>query len=64
MVMHMLESPDGTLWIAEFVRGVRPMPPAKGPEFVIGSQHILFDREGGLWITSVGGCAAFHIHTA
>jgi signal transduction histidine kinase len=31
------------------------MPPAKGPEFVIGSQHILFDREGGLWITSVGG---------
>lgn len=52
-VMHMLESPDGTLWIAETGRGVRPMPPAKGPEFVVGSQHILFDREGGLWITSI-----------
>jgi len=53
-VMHMLESPDGTMWMAQTMRAVRPMPPSKGPEIVLGSQRILFDRDGSLWITTLG----------
>lgn len=53
-VMQMLESPNGTMWMAETVRAVRPMPPSKGPEIAVGSQGILYDRDGSLWITTLG----------
>jgi len=52
--MHMLESPNGTMWVAETTRYVRPMPPSPGPEIMLGSQRILFDRDGSLWITTLG----------
>lgn len=54
------ESPDGSIWIAETPRSVRPIagnvgdPKSIGPEVVIGSQSMLFDRDGSLWIASLG----------
>jgi signal transduction histidine kinase/ligand-binding sensor domain-containing protein len=53
-VMQVLESPNGTMWMAETVRAVRPMPPSKGPEIAVGSQGILFDSDGSFWITTLG----------
>ena len=53
-VTHMLESPNGTIWMAETMRSVRPMPPLKGPEIAVGSTRILFDRKGNLWIATIG----------
>jgi signal transduction histidine kinase/ligand-binding sensor domain-containing protein len=53
-VMQMLESPNGTMWMAETVSAVRPMSPSKGPKIMLGSQRILFDRDGSLWITTLG----------
>ena len=53
-VMQLLESPSGTLWIAESQRAVRPMPPAKGLDTGFASRQILFDRDGALWIPTLG----------
>jgi ligand-binding sensor domain-containing protein len=53
-VTQMLESPNGTMWMAETTRAVRPMPPSKGPEIAVGSRSILFDRDGSFWITTLG----------
>lgn len=54
-VMHMQQSANGTMWMAETVRSVRPMPPSPmDAEISLGSQRILFDRDGSLWITSLG----------
>ncbi len=54
-VMHMLESPGGVLWMAETGVAVRPFPaPGKDPRISLGSQRLLFDQEGSLWIPTLG----------
>lgn len=59
-VMKFGEAPDGTLWMTETGRSVRPVPLASkpqtltGPEIVAGSQFLLFDDQGSLWIASLG----------
>ena len=58
-VPWLVEGPDGTLWMAETTRSVRPVPfrGVKRPntfELQVGSSGILFDADGSLWITSVG----------
>jgi signal transduction histidine kinase/ligand-binding sensor domain-containing protein len=59
-VSKLAEAPDGTLWMAETRRAVRPVPrPAKdakkaAPEIIMGSQAIAFDDKGSLWIASLG----------
>jgi signal transduction histidine kinase/ligand-binding sensor domain-containing protein len=58
-VPQIVESPGGTLWMAETTRSVRPIPlPAKThgiePEIQVGSTGILFADDGSLWITSIG----------
>ena len=60
IVMKFAEAPDGTLWMAETRRGVRPVPipwkknASTGPEILIGSQAMAVDNRGSLWITSLG----------
>jgi ligand-binding sensor domain-containing protein len=60
IVMKFAEAPDGTIWMADTRRGVRPVPmPWKknetaGPEVLLGSQAVAFDNQGSLWITSLG----------
>jgi signal transduction histidine kinase/ligand-binding sensor domain-containing protein len=60
-VNGIVQAPDGTIWIAETSRSVRPltirqpkktMPPP--PQIVVGSYAVLFDDAGALWITSLG----------
>ena len=59
-VWEIVEAPNGKLWLAETTRSVRPMPlgnnlpPSDKTEIVAGSIGILFDREGGLWISTIG----------
>jgi signal transduction histidine kinase/ligand-binding sensor domain-containing protein len=59
-VMQIAQAASGKLWMAETTRSVRPLPLSdKGPppddtEVQVGSQGILFDNDGALWITSVG----------
>ena len=54
------EAPNGKLWVAETQRSVRPIPlgntllPRDETEIQVGSQAILFDRDGALWVTTVG----------
>lgn len=53
-------APDGKLWTAQTRRSVRAFVPEGAecrfvaPEIRVGSQSILFDRDGALWITTVG----------
>jgi ligand-binding sensor domain-containing protein len=58
-VTHIAQAPNGKLWMAETTRSVRPIPlsdkrPPDETEVQVGSQGILFDNEGALWITSLG----------
>jgi signal transduction histidine kinase/ligand-binding sensor domain-containing protein len=84
-VAQLAESPDGTVWMAETSRAVRPVerprqdtrykglgkadcqnrfpdtwqtePKCRRPddlEVRVGSQAMLFDQNGGFWITTVG----------
>lgn len=59
-VAAMIEAPDKTLWMSETAKSVRPVPLAGidlkqvGPEVKVGSMDLLFDRDGVLWITSIG----------
>ena len=54
------QAPNGRLWTAELENSVHPIPlsdkrlPADGTEVRVGSDAILFDNDGALWITSVG----------
>jgi ligand-binding sensor domain-containing protein len=54
------QAPNGKMWMAEVTRSVRPIPlsdkrqPADETEVRVGSQGILFDNDGALWITSMG----------
>ena len=59
-VWEIVEAQNGKLWLAETTRSVRPMPqrgnlrPPDKTEIVVGSIGILFDREGALWISTLG----------
>lgn len=59
-VGQIVEAPNGKLWMAETSRSVRPiplgtkLPPSDTVEIRVGSQGILFSREGALWITTLG----------
>jgi PAS domain S-box-containing protein len=59
-VTRIAQAPNGKLWMAETTRSVRPIPlfdkrqPADETEIRVGSQGILFDNDGALWITSMG----------
>jgi signal transduction histidine kinase len=59
-VAQIVEASNGKLWMAETTRSVRPVPlhtrlaPPDKTEIRVGSVGILFSREGGLWITTIG----------
>ena len=59
-VTKITQAANGKLWMAETTRSVRPIPlsdnlrPADETEVKVGSQAILFDRDGALWIGSLG----------
>jgi PAS domain S-box-containing protein len=59
-VTQIAQAANGKLWMAETTRSVHPIPlsddrqPPDEAEVQIGSQGILFDNNGGLWITSMG----------
>ena len=59
-VLRLAPSPDGAIWMAEVTRSARPVllpgvdPRSLGPEIQVGSFGLVFDREGGLWVTSLG----------
>ncbi|MGN6482414.1 sensor histidine kinase [Luteibacter sp.] len=54
------EAPDGTIWIADVDRGVLPAwrgtgdPAAAGPILRLSSSGLLFDRDGALWVPTLG----------
>ena len=59
-VWTLMEAPNGKLWMTETSRSVRPiplgdgLPPTDKTEFVVASIGGLFDRDGALWVTSLG----------
>jgi len=59
-VFQIARAPNGKLWMAETTRSVRPIPlgdkrlPSDETEIRVGSTGILFDREGALWVTTIG----------
>jgi ligand-binding sensor domain-containing protein len=59
-VSQIAQGASGKLWMAETTRSVRPIPlsdkqqPADEAEVQVGSQGIVIDNDGALWITSVG----------
>ena len=60
LVTKIAPAANGKLWMAETSRSVRPIPlsdkrqPPEETEVRVGSQAILFDSDGALWITSLG----------
>src|SRR5580698_8440889 len=60
LVTKIAQAANGKLWMAETSRSVRPIPlsdkrqPPEETEVRVGSQAILFDSDGALWITSLG----------
>ena len=59
-VRQITQLAGGKLWMAETTRSVRPIPlsdkrqPPDETEVQVGSQGIIFDNDGALWITSLG----------
>ena len=59
-VTQIAQAPNGKMWMAETTRSVHPIPlsdkrqPVDEAEVRVGSQGILFDNDGALWITSMG----------
>ena len=59
-VLQIAEAANGKLWMAETSRSVHPVPlkdglrPSDDTEVRVGSRAILFDRDGALWITTLG----------
>ena len=59
-IPQIAQAANGKLWMAETTRSVRPIPlsdkrqPSDETEVQVGSTGILFDKDGALWITSVG----------
>lgn len=59
-LLQILQAANGQLWMAETTRSVRPIPlggkkiSSQEPDIWVGSVGFLFDREGALWITTIG----------
>lgn len=59
-VNRIAEAPDGSIWVAEADGGVRPAwtgkgdPGAAGPVLRLSSAGLLFDRDGALWMPTLG----------
>lgn len=58
-ISQIAQAPDGAIWIAESDGTVRPVVladgrPAIGPVVALPSSGLLFDRQGGLWATTLG----------
>lgn len=59
-VLQIAEAHNGTLWMAETSRSVRPIPltnaltPSAETEIRVGSKAILFDEDDSLWIATLG----------
>ncbi|WP_052697652.1 sensor histidine kinase [Luteibacter yeojuensis] len=59
-VNRIAEAPDGTLWTADVDRGVLPAwratgdPAVAGPTLRVSSTGLLFDRDGALWVPTLG----------
>ena len=60
-VNRILQAPDGTIWMGETTRSVRPVaiqragkPGPAPPQIIVGSYGVLFDDAGSLWIASLG----------
>lgn len=59
-VNRIAEAPDGTIWVAEADGGVRPAwagaspPEDHGPSLNLSSAGLLFDRDGALWMPTLG----------
>ena len=60
-VNSIVQAPDGTIWMGETTRSVRPImirqPEKKAPhppQITVGSYGLLFDDAGSLWIASLG----------
>jgi signal transduction histidine kinase/ligand-binding sensor domain-containing protein len=59
-VTQITQAASGKLWMAETTRSVRPLPlsdkrlPADNTEIQVGSESILIDNDGALWIASFG----------
>jgi signal transduction histidine kinase/ligand-binding sensor domain-containing protein len=59
-VNRIAEAPDGSIWVAEADGGVRPawageIPPEdRGPSLKLSSAGLLFDRDGALWMPTLG----------
>jgi ligand-binding sensor domain-containing protein len=59
-VAKIIEAANGRLWMAETSRSIRPVPapgdrlPPNDTEIQVGSGDMLFDREGALWMTTLG----------
>lgn len=51
-VMGISTARDKTMWVTETSRSVHPL--GEGPRIAVGAQTSLFDRDGGLWIASLG----------
>ncbi|KAF1007916.1 MAG: Sensor histidine kinase LiaS [Luteibacter sp.] len=59
-INRIAEAPDGTIWVAEADGGVRPAwagdrnPDDMGPVLRLSSAGLLFDRDGALWMPTLG----------
>ena len=59
-INRIAEAPDGSLWVAEADGGVRPVwaedgtPEQHGPTLNVASAGLLFDRDGALWMPTLG----------
>ncbi|MET0937345.1 MAG: two-component regulator propeller domain-containing protein, partial [Luteibacter sp.] len=59
-INRIAEAPDGTIWVAEADGGVRPVwaggsPTGDhGPTLNLSSAGLLFDRDGALWMPTLG----------
>jgi signal transduction histidine kinase/ligand-binding sensor domain-containing protein len=57
-VASMAEEKDGTIWLAEIARSAHTLRRIGGrgaaSEVQVGSQHLLIDRKGSLWVASTG----------
>lgn len=56
-VPHIAQAKDGRLWITEWSKPARTIPiegqesALKAPEIRVKAERLLFDRDGGLWMT-------------
>ncbi|WP_043692312.1 sensor histidine kinase [Luteibacter sp. 9133] len=59
-INRIAEAPDGSIWVAEADDGVRPAwnggrdPALSGPKLHMSSAGLLFDRDGALWVPTLG----------